>query len=53
LLFFASREISRGGAQGGRSRDAVTEMMAPERRHPFRSQQQPQIIQNLFHQKYV
>jgi len=31
----------------------VAEMMAPVRRHLFRCQQQPQIIQNLFHEKHV
>jgi len=48
-----AREAVRGTKQGGRSRDAVAERMAPVRRRLGRCQKYPQIIQNLFHVKHV
>jgi len=48
-----ARETVRGTQQGGRSRDAVAERMAPVRRHLVRCQKHRQIMQNLFHEKHV
>ena len=47
-----NQDVNTNALGKSRPRDRA-EMMATVRRHLFRRQKQPQIIQNLFHEKHV